>query len=55
MTKTIAIARANSDVTTILAAAILVLGLVFAAGMSHSATLHEVAHDARHATGFPCH
>ncbi|MGL4320400.1 MAG: CbtB domain-containing protein [Paracoccaceae bacterium] len=30
-------------------------GLMFAAGHAQSATLHDVAHDMRHATGFPCH
>ena len=33
------------------------LGMVvlFAAGHAQSATLHDAAHDVRHATGFPCH
>ncbi len=30
-------------------------GLMFAAGHAQSATLHDAAHDMRHATGFPCH
>jgi cobalt transporter subunit CbtB len=30
-------------------------GLMFAAGHAQSATLHDTAHDMRHATGFPCH
>jgi cobalt transporter subunit CbtB len=29
--------------------------LLFAAGHAQSTTLHEAAHDMRHATGFPCH
>lgn len=29
--------------------------MVFAAGLAQSATLHDAAHDTRHATGFPCH
>ena len=29
--------------------------MVFVAGLAHSATLHDAAHDTRHATGFPCH
>ena len=29
--------------------------MVFAAGLVQSATLHDAAHDTRHATGFPCH
>ena len=55
MTKTIAIARANTDVISIVAAVVLGLGLVFAAGLSHSATAHDLTHDSRHSIGFPCH
>lgn len=29
--------------------------LVFAAGFSHSATMHNAGHDTRHALSFPCH
>ena len=29
--------------------------LVLGAGFAHSTTLHNAAHDARHAIGFPCH
>jgi cobalt transporter subunit CbtB len=29
--------------------------LVFGAGFAHSDTLHNAAHDTRHALGFPCH
>ena len=29
--------------------------LMFVAGHAQSATLHDAAHDMRHATGFPCH
>lgn len=38
-------------------AAALFLGvfLVFGAGLANSAALHDTAHDARHALGFPCH
>ncbi len=40
-----------------LAAASLLLGvfLVYGAGLANSATLHDTAHDSRHAYGFPCH
>jgi cobalt transporter subunit CbtB len=31
------------------------LGLVFAAGLSQAAVLHDSAHDVRHAMAFPCH
>ena len=55
MAKTIAIARANTEILSIVAAAFLGLGLIFAAGMSHSAAAHDLTHDSRHAIGFPCH
>ncbi len=29
--------------------------LLFVAGHAQSAGIHDVAHDMRHATGFPCH
>ncbi len=29
--------------------------VLFVAGHAQSATLHDAAHDMRHATGFPCH
>jgi len=28
---------------------------VFLAGFAQSQTLHDAAHDVRHATAFPCH
>lgn len=31
------------------------LGMVTLAGHVQSAALHDAAHDARHAAGFPCH
>jgi len=55
MAKTIAIARANTEILSIVAAAFLGLGLIFAAGLSHSAAAHDLTHDSRHAIGFPCH
>lgn len=41
---------ANIFVTALLGAA-----LIFVAGLAQSETLHDAAHDVRHATGFPCH
>ena len=29
--------------------------LVLGVGFAHSATLHDAAHDGRHALAFPCH
>lgn len=36
-------------------AALIGLGIVFAAGHLQASALHGAAHDARHANGFPCH
>ncbi len=55
MTKTLAIARTNTDILAITATAFLGLALVFVAGFANSATLHDVSHDQRHAIAFPCH
>lgn len=43
--------------TRAIAAAMLVFGfaLVATIGFAHSATLHNAAHDTRHALAFPCH
>ena len=30
-------------------------GLIFMTGLVQADTLHDAAHDVRHATGFPCH
>jgi cobalt transporter subunit CbtB len=50
--------RVSEKTTTLLSVlGMLMLGAVilFAAGHAQSATLHDAAHDVRHATGFPCH
>lgn len=36
-------------------AAMLGLGMIAVTGHVQANTLHDAAHDARHATGFPCH
>ena len=54
----IAKTRASEKTTTLLSVlgmALLGLMIVVAAGHAQSATLHDAAHDVRHATGFPCH
>ncbi len=48
-------ARATTDILGIALVMALGLGLIFAAGFSHAAGMHDVAHDQRHAIGFPCH
>jgi len=54
-TRTLAIPRIDTDLMGIALAAFIGLGLIFAAGISHSAAVHDVAHDSRHAMAFPCH
>jgi cobalt transporter subunit CbtB len=31
------------------------LGIVYLTSFAHSATMHDAAHDTRHAMAFPCH
>ena len=54
-TKAITQSKISSAVMSIMAAAVLGLGLVTLAGHVQASTLHDAAHDVRHATGFPCH
>ena len=44
-----------SDLISVAFVALLGAITVFTVGLAHSATLHDAAHDMRHATGFPCH
>ncbi|MBL9062447.1 CbtB domain-containing protein [Tabrizicola sp.] len=59
MNTTISTSTRASDKTKALLSVLgmLMLGMVilFAAGHAQSATLHDAAHDVRHASGFPCH
>ena len=43
------------DLVSILGAAALGLGLLFAAGFAQATVMHDTAHDQRHAMAFPCH
>lgn len=45
----------SSQLATIVLATVLGLGLVFLSGIAQSETLHDAAHDLRHAAGYPCH
>ena len=45
----------SADLIAISAAAVMGLGLLFAAGFAHGAVMHDVAHDQRHALAFHCH
>lgn len=53
-TKTTA-TKSASGLMSIVLVALIGATIVFAAGLAHSQTLHDAAHDMRHATGFPCH
>ena len=55
--RAIALPQTKSASTTlsILAAGLIGLGIIAVAGHVQAATLHDAAHDVRHATGFPCH
>jgi len=58
MTTTTISTRASDKTTALLSVlgmAMLGLAILFSAGHAQSATLHDAAHDVRHATGFPCH
>lgn len=45
----------KSAVSAIILSAVIGLGLIFVTGHVQAETLHDGAHDVRHATGFPCH
>lgn len=45
----------SGRLATIILASVLGLGLVFLSGIAQSETLHDAAHDLRHAAGYPCH
>ena len=45
----------TSSLMQIVFVALIGATIVFVAGLAHSQTLHDAAHDMRHATGFPCH
>ena len=47
--------KAQTLLAPVLTMAVIGLTLLFAVGHAQSATLHDAAHDMRHATGFPCH
>jgi cobalt transporter subunit CbtB len=50
-----AIALESSRVAPALLALMVGAFLVVGVGFAHSNTVHNVAHDARHAFAFPCH
>lgn len=46
---------AGSAILPAIAAFAIGFGLIFMSGLVQAETLHDAAHDVRHATGFPCH
>jgi cobalt transporter subunit CbtB len=48
-------AETQSGLLAILFVALIGATVLFVAGHAQSSTLHDAAHDMRHATGFPCH
>lgn len=47
--------KSASNTLAILFAGVVGIGIIAVAGHVQAATLHDAAHDVRHATGFPCH
>lgn len=47
--------KSGSALLAIIGAAFIGLTLITIAGHVQANTLHDAAHDTRHATGFPCH
>ncbi|OYX42473.1 MAG: hypothetical protein B7Z02_12265 [Rhodobacterales bacterium 32-67-9] len=48
-------AKTSTGLLSIVFVALVGATVLFVAGHAQSATLHDAAHDVRHATGFPCH
>jgi cobalt transporter subunit CbtB len=55
MTTQILSTAKSSALLSTLFVAMLGGSMIFLAGLAHSQTLHDAAHDVRHASGFPCH
>lgn len=55
MNATILTGSRASSLATIAFVALVGATMLFLAGHAQSSTLHDAAHDMRHATGFPCH
>ena len=53
--QTVARTETTSAVIPALAAILLGTFLVLGIGFAHSNTIHNAAHDSRHALAFPCH
>jgi cobalt transporter subunit CbtB len=53
--QTTTMAGSKSELLPIFMAALFGLAIIVIAGHVQAETLHDAAHDTRHATGFPCH
>ena len=53
--RTLTRSRINTNTLAIAFAALMGLGIVTVAGHVQTTAIHDAAHDARHAAGFPCH
>lgn len=53
--QTISFAQSRTRFTAPIMAAVLGLAVIMFSGLVQAQTLHDAAHDVRHATGFPCH
>ncbi len=54
-TTTLSQSEARSILGAAVFAALIGLGIIVLTGHVQADTLHDAAHDVRHATGFPCH
>jgi cobalt transporter subunit CbtB len=54
-TRTLSLGTLRQALLSAMTLAVLGAALLFVAGHAQSATLHDAAHDVRHANGFPCH
>lgn len=54
-TQTQTVAASGNQLVAVIFAAFLGLGIITVTGHVQADTLHDAAHDVRHATGFPCH
>lgn len=54
-TRATPIQSSETDWVPLIVAALIGLGIIFTTGHLQAETIHDAAHDVRHATGFPCH
>ena len=54
-TAPVTVSESAAALPVILTSALLGAFIVFGLGFAHSESVHNAAHDTRHAVGFPCH